>query len=111
MTRRQDPVWQQESPADWPERPCQEIPVDAFFPDRRRDAEGAIRVCQGCPKRAKCADWALSAELTYCVVGGVYLPGTGAARVKALNELRAVAESGDAANDSDKEGGAAWTAA
>ncbi len=109
---KRNPVWQQESPADWEDRACRELPVEAFFPDRQRDAEGAVRVCLGCPRRAQCAGWALDASMTHCVVGGVYMPAPGrSGRVEALDQLRAVAESGAAAEISDMEGGAAWTAA
>ena len=102
---------QAKSPENRPDRSCRDLPRDAFFPDRKSDSGPAVRVCQGCPALAQCAAWAVDAELSYCVVGGVYLPGAGPSRARALDQLRAIAESRTAADVSDQEGGAAWTAA
>ncbi|OBB51763.1 WhiB family transcriptional regulator [Nocardia sp. 852002-51244_SCH5132740] len=102
---------QAKSPENRSDRSCKDLPRDGFFPETKSQRAVAVRVCQGCPALAQCAAWAVGAGLSYCVVGGVYLPDAGLSRAKALDQLRAIAESGAAADLSDQEEGAAWTAA
>lgn len=102
---------QAKSPENRSDRSCKDLSRDEFFPASKSKSGPAVRVCQRCPALAQCAAWAVDAGLSYCVVGGVYLPGAGPSRAKALDQLRAVAESGTAADISNQEEGAAWTAA
>lgn len=102
---------QAKSPENRSDRSCKDLARDDFFPASKSQSGPAVRVCQRCPALAQCAAWAVNAELSYCVVGGVYLPGAGPSRARALDQLRVIAESGADADISDQEEGAAWTAA
>ena len=82
-------------PAKWADRACKDIGTDAFFPGRGSRAEQAVKqVCAGCDRLRECAEWALEAGLTYCVVAGVRMPGDGRRRTHADEQLRAVVATG-----------------
>ncbi len=51
---------------------CRGMPTAVFFPEGRgaSDAE-ALAVCQGCPVREACADYAVTQGLTVGIWGGM----------------------------------------
>ncbi|WP_207555852.1 WhiB family transcriptional regulator [Intrasporangium flavum] len=44
---------------------------DAFYPKRDRDAGDAVRMCQPCPVRQTCLEWALKHREEFGVWGGL----------------------------------------
>lgn len=49
---------------------CRDADPEMFFPREPGDATAAIRVCNGCPVRDECLDWALEMRISYGVWGG-----------------------------------------
>lgn len=50
--------------------PCAQFP-DAFFPEMGRKVVDAKRLCQSCPIRLQCLDYALGADEEYGIWGGL----------------------------------------
>ncbi|MET9436950.1 WhiB family transcriptional regulator [Streptomyces sp. NPDC006551] len=55
---------------------CQTVDPELFFPDgpggaTKAKAEQAKRVCQGCPVRSECLDWAFETGQQFGVLGGL----------------------------------------
>ncbi|NEW42524.1 WhiB family transcriptional regulator [Nocardia cyriacigeorgica] len=96
MSSRKKMVWQDDAPETWEDRPCTNLPLEIFFPDRLNPAKVAMArgVCAACPVLARCAQWAVSAELTDCVVAGVAMPSFRTSRARAEAELRQIAAAG-----------------
>lgn len=49
---------------------CRDADPDAFFPVSEEEAGPAIRVCNGCPVKDECLDWALDTRVRYGIWGG-----------------------------------------
>lgn len=52
---------------------CRDHPQALFFPDRSQGPNGsdpAKEICEGCPVRQECLDWALTAPEEFGVWGG-----------------------------------------
>ena len=49
---------------------CREVDADTFYPENGQSADGAKRICQGCPVRDACLDWALDVGERWGVWGG-----------------------------------------
>ena len=61
---------------DWMERAaCKGMDVDIFVPVRGGDTQRAKRVCEGCPVREECRDYALSDPSIQGVWGGLSVRG------------------------------------
>nr|WP_232542234.1 WhiB family transcriptional regulator [Nocardia bovistercoris] len=87
-------------PTTFPDRACRGVPLDVFFPSRRKpDADARAKaICAGCPRLAACAAWAipevLAGRLSYSITAGVPMPpltGGGVSPRKALREEAAAA--------------------
>jgi len=58
------------------EAACRQLPTELFFPighgsRARAQANVAKRICNSCPVRSECLDYALRANLQYGVFGGM----------------------------------------
>ncbi|MFE3322838.1 WhiB family transcriptional regulator [Nocardia sp. NPDC059195] len=83
------------SPDQWPDRACSTVPTQVFFPGSIPGADlQAKAICAGCPRLRACADWALTAGLTFGVVAAVRMPNEGGGRRVALAELAQIAATG-----------------
>lgn len=51
--------------------PCAQIGGDVFFDTDRHAAANAKRVCLTCPVRTECAEFAIRANQTYGIWGGM----------------------------------------
>lgn len=49
---------------------CRGEDPDLFFPGPDGAPDQAIRICNGCPVKDECLDWALEARISYGVWGG-----------------------------------------
>lgn len=59
----------QNSPAWMREALCGDDP-ELFFPEPGEDAEAAIRICEHCPVRAWCLQWAFETGDRHAILGG-----------------------------------------
>jgi WhiB family transcriptional regulator, redox-sensing transcriptional regulator len=50
---------------------CAQADPEAFFPERGGSTAAAKRVCQGCPVRAECLEYALANDERFGVWGGL----------------------------------------
>lgn len=50
---------------------CAETDPDVFFPDERQSDATAKNICQPCPARQECLDWALTYREPHGVWGGL----------------------------------------
>lgn len=57
-------------PAWMAEAACRRADPAAFFPERGRDPAPALRVCDRCPVREPCLDYAVATSATWGVWGG-----------------------------------------
>lgn len=56
----------------WRERAlCQQVGVDAFFPEKGANAGPVKRVCAACPVRVQCLDYALERDERFGIWGGM----------------------------------------
>ncbi|WP_280212877.1 WhiB family transcriptional regulator [Nocardia cyriacigeorgica] len=87
-------------PARLPERACNGVDQDVFFPLARQTTRVRLarQLCETCPVLVQCAEYALAmaeAEmLSDCVIASVHLPGDRAAqelRDAALGDLASIA--------------------
>jgi hypothetical protein len=85
-------MWQKDVPEAWPQRLCAGSSSEVFFVDSQDGIDRAKAVCVACPVLARCANWAISAGLTDCVVAGVRMPTYGPSRDAAVAALRTVAD-------------------
>jgi WhiB family redox-sensing transcriptional regulator len=54
----------------WMERAaCAHFPTDRFFPSEAESSADAVAVCEGCPVRLECLDYALRHRLVHGVWG------------------------------------------
>lgn len=63
-------------PPEWPNRAaCRDHDRELFFPDTPGETIFAKRICQGCPVKNECLEWALEVEAgepeSYGVFGGM----------------------------------------
>lgn len=58
-------------PPDWTPALCAQTDPDAFFPDQGEDPGPALKICQRCPIKTECLEYALAADERYGVWGGV----------------------------------------
>jgi hypothetical protein len=99
MTSRLQIARPVDHPAAWSAVACREDP-DLFFSPTRLYARAAQTICAHCPMLRACAGYALSEPVraTDGVFGSVLMPPVGTrydqAREEALEQLRAVAETG-----------------
>lgn len=57
--------------SDWrAEASCESLPPDDWFSDDRGAIERARAVCDRCPVREPCLEYALESETDYCMYGG-----------------------------------------
>ncbi len=49
---------------------CAETDPDEFFPEKGGSTRPAIKVCQGCPVRAQCLEYALEHDERFGIWGG-----------------------------------------
>ena len=49
---------------------CRELPPDTFFPSDGLGVEVARRICESCPVKAPCLEYALAARIDHGVWGG-----------------------------------------
>lgn len=49
---------------------CSETDPDAFFPEKGGSTREAKRICQGCPVRAECLEYALRTDQRFGIWGG-----------------------------------------
>jgi WhiB family transcriptional regulator, redox-sensing transcriptional regulator len=62
---------EEDSPTAWMARgKCREYPPSTFFPDNGSGVEAAIRICEGCPVKAPCLEYALLNRIEHGVWGG-----------------------------------------
>lgn len=50
---------------------CAQVGGDAWYPDKGQDAARPKRVCQACPVRDACLDWAIRHREPHGVWGGL----------------------------------------
>ncbi len=50
---------------------CRDRDPDVFFPLTAEGEREAIRICQGCPVRLDCLEFALEAKIRFGIWGGV----------------------------------------
>lgn len=50
---------------------CLGMDVNLFFPDKGGSTAPAVEVCERCPVRVECFDWAIAEGFTMGVFGGV----------------------------------------
>lgn len=55
---------------DWTFAACRHFPVDWWFPERGGDAERAKAICQTCPIKTECFDYAVSSHQMHGIWGG-----------------------------------------
>jgi WhiB family redox-sensing transcriptional regulator len=53
-----------------PDRACADTDPEIFFPGRAGSAREALDLCNRCPYRQPCLDWALETEQQFGVWGG-----------------------------------------
>ena len=57
---------------DWESRAlCAQIGGDLWFPERREEAAEAIAICNQCPVRTACLQFALNNDITHGIYGGL----------------------------------------
>lgn len=49
---------------------CGQVGGDFFFPEKRGETRQAKRICEGCPVKVTCWDWAVEHQQVYGVWGG-----------------------------------------
>lgn len=63
-------------------RACKGLDLNIFFPefditekrsDRKEEIDDVVNICEGCPIKEECLDWALSHGEKNGIWGGVYL--------------------------------------
>lgn len=60
------------SPRDWiGDAICSQTDPDIFFPNHGQSAAAAKLVCQTCPVKTACAQWAADADVRFGVWGGI----------------------------------------
>ena len=64
---RQRPPWQDQAL-------CAETDPDAFFPEKGGSTSDAKKVCQNCPVRAECLEYALEHDERFGIWGGLSEP-------------------------------------
>jgi WhiB family transcriptional regulator, redox-sensing transcriptional regulator len=58
--------------SDWrADAACREIDIDVFFAVDEASQREAIAICEACPVRAECLEYAITAREQYGVWGGV----------------------------------------
>lgn len=66
-----EPVFRPFIRGDWVDDAlCAQTDPEAFFPEAGDNVNPALRICQACPVRQKCLDWALANNETFGVWGG-----------------------------------------
>jgi WhiB family transcriptional regulator, redox-sensing transcriptional regulator len=50
---------------------CQETDPELFFPEKGESTRAAKRICQDCPVRLECLDYALEHEERFGIFGGM----------------------------------------
>jgi len=50
---------------------CASTDPEAFFPEKGGSAREAKKICNRCPVRAECLDWALQADERFGIWGGL----------------------------------------
>lgn len=56
---------------DWTKRAaCHGVDPNVFFPTRGEDVEAARAICDGCPVKAECLDYALRTSQKFGIWGG-----------------------------------------
>lgn len=67
-----DPTQTIAANADWRSRGvCAQVGGDTWFPERGGSTTEAKKVCQGCPVKDECLEWAISNDERFGVWGGV----------------------------------------
>lgn len=70
------------SPRDWVSGAiCSQTDPDIFFPEVGRPTAAARLVCQGCPVKTACEEWATDAGERFGVWGGINARARGHAKV------------------------------
>ncbi len=60
-----------DAPADWRgDAACSDVDVDLFFAVDDATQHEAVAICESCPVRAECLEWALSTKEPHGVWGG-----------------------------------------
>ncbi|MFZ2623716.1 MAG: WhiB family transcriptional regulator [Propionibacterium sp.] len=63
---------EQETPPDWQERAlCAQTDPEAFFPEKGGSTREAKKVCQSCPVRGECLEYALEHDERFGIWGGL----------------------------------------
>lgn len=72
MTRSFDPVAARDTPpvASRPDRACAGADPAVFFPDHPSRYGPALAICEPCPCRTECLQWALDTSQNFGVWGG-----------------------------------------
>lgn len=74
MTNRRtfDPQEARSTPpvGDRPDRACNGVDADVFFPDHASGYPAAVKICHSCPHEAACLAWALGSRQSFGVLGG-----------------------------------------
>lgn len=50
---------------------CRETDPDLFFPEEGAPNPGVVRICEGCPVRVECLEFALREDIKYGLWGGL----------------------------------------
>lgn len=58
-------------PAEWMlDAKCRELPPDVFFPSDGVGVDAARRICEDCPAKSPCLEYALANHIEHGVWGG-----------------------------------------
>jgi WhiB family redox-sensing transcriptional regulator len=59
----------------WQDRAvCAQVGFDMFFPEKGGSTQEAKQVCEGCPVRAECLEYALTENIGHGIWGGLSVP-------------------------------------
>lgn len=54
---------------DRPDRACRDVDPDVFFPERGESPDAALELCERCPCRWPCRDWAIQTRQEFGIYG------------------------------------------
>lgn len=58
-------------PYDWRDGAlCAQVDTDAFFPDKGGSTRAALKICQRCPVKQECLEFALTHQPPFGIWGG-----------------------------------------
>lgn len=67
---------------------CSQTDLESYFPEKGTNATLALRLCEGCPVRVACLEYALAFERQGGIAFGIYGGMTAGARTKLLRKDR-----------------------